>query len=154
MVSTEDALNLYRRLSDNGVQVWLSGGWGIDALLGRQTRPHKDLDAILLLDDMIRMKEILCNDGYVLKELWSENRWVVDGQGNRTATAFVLQDGENHEFDVHAISLDDRGNGVPAWEEVAGFDIHASRPCWQRHNRWFSCEMYLSRNASLLSYRL
>jgi len=121
MVSTEDALNLYRRLSDNGVQVWLSGGWGIDALLGRQTRPHKDLDAILLLDDMIRMKEILCNDGYVLKELWSENRWVVDGQGNRTATAFVLQDGENHEFDVHAISLDDRGNGVPAWEEVAGF---------------------------------
>ncbi|MBE1497367.1 lincosamide nucleotidyltransferase A/C/D/E [Amycolatopsis lexingtonensis] len=26
--------------------VWLAGGWGIDALLGRQTREHGDLDLL------------------------------------------------------------------------------------------------------------
>ncbi|WP_369334184.1 nucleotidyltransferase domain-containing protein [Amycolatopsis camponoti] len=25
-------------------RVWLAGGWGIDALLGRRTREHRDLD--------------------------------------------------------------------------------------------------------------
>ncbi|WP_078877332.1 amino acid transporter [Streptomyces sp. 150FB] len=27
-----------------GTDVWIEGGWGIDALLGEQTRPHRDLD--------------------------------------------------------------------------------------------------------------
>ena len=121
MVSAEDVLFIYRRLSNNGIQIWLTGGWGIDALLGEQTRPHKDLDAILLLDDMARMCEIMGRDGYGLKELWSENRWVIDGHGIKTATAFVLRDTEEHEFDAHAIRLDDQGNGVPAWRQAEGF---------------------------------
>ena len=29
------------------VRYWLAGGWGVDALLGRQTRPHRDLDIII-----------------------------------------------------------------------------------------------------------
>jgi hypothetical protein len=28
---------------------------------------------------------------------------------------FVLQDSEGREVDAHAMRLDDRGNGVPAW---------------------------------------
>src|SRR5574341_902338 len=121
MVSAEDALLIYRRLSNNGIQIWLTGGWGIDALLGKQTRPHKDLDAILQLDDMVRMHEILGRDGYGLKEFWRENRWVVDGHGIKTATAYILQDAEGREFDAHAIRLDEQGNGVPAWETAEEF---------------------------------
>lgn len=26
---------------------WVDGGWGIDALVGEQTRPHKDLDLVV-----------------------------------------------------------------------------------------------------------
>lgn len=26
------------------VTAWLDGGWGVDALVGSQTRPHSDLD--------------------------------------------------------------------------------------------------------------
>jgi lincosamide nucleotidyltransferase A/C/D/E len=120
MVRAEDVIGIYRRLLDNGIQVWLTGGWGIDALLGGQTRPHKDLDVIMLLDDVVRMRELLGCDGYGLKELWSENRWVVDAHGVETATAFVLQDSEGRELDAHAMRLDDQGNGIPAWE-VEGF---------------------------------
>ncbi len=116
MVRPEDVISIYQRLLTNDIQVWLIGGWGIDALLGEQTRPHKDLDVIMLLDDVIRMRELLGHGGYGLKELWSENRWVVDAHGIETATAFVLQDLEGREVDAHAMRLDDRGNGVPAWE--------------------------------------
>jgi len=116
MVRAEDVISICQRLLANGIQVWLSGGWGIDALLREQTRPHKDLDVIMLLDDIVRMRELLSRDGYGLKELWSENRWVVDAHGIETATAFVLQDAEGREIDAHAMRLDDQGNGVPAWE--------------------------------------
>jgi lincosamide nucleotidyltransferase A/C/D/E len=116
MVRAEDVIIIYQRLLDNGIQVWLIGGWGVDALLGEQTRPHKDLDVIMLLDDVVQMRELLGRDGYGLKDLWSENRWVVDAHGAEIPTAFVLQDAEGREFDAHAMRLDDRGNGVPAWE--------------------------------------
>jgi lincosamide nucleotidyltransferase A/C/D/E len=121
MVSAEDALQLYRALSSHGMRVWLTGGWGIDALLGEQTRPHKDLDVVMLLDDVVRLRALLGREGYVLKELWSENRWSIDAQGNETATAFVLQDLDGREMDVHALRLDEQGDGIPAWEAPEGF---------------------------------
>ena len=121
MVHAKDALSIYQHLVDNGIQVWLTGGWGIDALLGEQTRPHKDLDVIMLLDDVVRLRELLGREGYSLKELWSENRWATDAHQVRTATAFVLQDSVGRELDVHAMRFNQRGNGDPAWEKVEGF---------------------------------
>jgi lincosamide nucleotidyltransferase A/C/D/E len=32
-------------------------------------------------------------------------------------TAFVLQDAEGREVDAHAMRLDERGNGIPAWAD-------------------------------------
>jgi lincosamide nucleotidyltransferase A/C/D/E len=117
MVRAEGAASLYQRLTANNIQVWLTGGWGIDALLQEQTRPHKDLDILLLVNDVVRMRDLLGQAGYGLKELWSENSWVLDSQGTEIPTAFVLQDAEGREVDAHAIRLDERGNGIPAWAE-------------------------------------
>lgn len=121
MVNAEDVISIYKCLAANGIQIWLTGGWGIDALLGEQTRPHKDLDVIMLLDDVVRMCELLDDKGFSMKELWSENRWAQDAHENRITTAFVLQDSDGREFDVHAMRLDNWGNGVPAWEAAEGF---------------------------------
>ena len=121
MVSADDVINIYKRLSNNDIQLWLNGGWGIDALLGEQTRNHKDLDVLVRFDDVIRMRELLSRDGYGLKEIWSENRWVKDVVGVEVATAFVLQDSSQHEIDVHAFCFDDSGNGIPAWDDTEGF---------------------------------
>jgi lincosamide nucleotidyltransferase A/C/D/E len=34
-------------LTEAGCSVWVAGGWGVDALVGRQTRLHRDLDLAL-----------------------------------------------------------------------------------------------------------
>lgn len=49
-MEAQDVLELYTLLRDHGVQLWLDEGWGFDALLERQTRPHKDLDAFVADD--------------------------------------------------------------------------------------------------------
>ena len=48
MLSAGDARTLYGALSAAGVRCWVVGGWGVDALIGQRTRPHKDLDVLAL----------------------------------------------------------------------------------------------------------
>jgi len=121
MVSPEDVFSLYHLLTSQGIQVWILGGWGVDALLGMQTRLHKDLDLLMLLDDVARMCALLASAGYELKEIWSENRWALDVRRLQTLTAFVLMDASGRELDFHAMRLDEQGNGIPAWEAEEGF---------------------------------
>ena len=70
----------------------------------------------MLLDDVLHLCELLGRDGYSLKEIWSENRWVTDANDNKIATAFVWHDPDKREIDAHAMRLDDQGNGIPAWD--------------------------------------
>ena len=49
MVRAENVIGITHRLSAHNIQVWLTGGWGIDALLQEQTCPHKHLDVIMLV---------------------------------------------------------------------------------------------------------
>jgi len=44
--------------------VWLDGGWGVDALVGEQTREHKDLDLIVRDAHEPRMREVLATHGF------------------------------------------------------------------------------------------
>lgn len=42
-----DALSeLALLFSSHGIEFWLRGGWGLDFLLGRETRPHRDVDVV------------------------------------------------------------------------------------------------------------
>ena len=122
----EDVVELYTLLVEQGVQVWVDGGWGIDALLAEQTRPHKDFDALVRFDDLVTLADVLAERGFTLKEIWSENRWVgypmqvpligrAAPAGSEVATAFVLRNGGGHELDVHVLTLAGDGSGIPAW---------------------------------------
>ncbi len=111
----EDVIFLYQLFTSATIAVWIIGGWGIDALLGEQTRMHKDLDVLVLMDDVARLLALLEGQNYSLAYLWEENRFMPDRQEKEIATAFVWRDGGGHEIDVHAMRLDDDGNGVPMW---------------------------------------
>jgi len=43
-VNSVDVVDFYRTITQLGTELWIDGGWAVDALLGEQTRPHRDLD--------------------------------------------------------------------------------------------------------------
>jgi lincosamide nucleotidyltransferase A/C/D/E len=97
-------VQLVRRLEDGGVRCWVLGGWGVDALEGRATREHKDLDVFLALSEHARAWRLLHEDGFRLAYRWEEN---VDVPGDLTGdvqpTAYVLQHDDGRELDVHVL---------------------------------------------------
>lgn len=131
----EDVLELYTVLCEQGVHIWIDGGWGIDALLEWQTRPHKDLDAFVAFDDLSKLTIVLSQRGFVLKEIWDENRWLrhkghvlligTGKTGGEVATAFVLEDGLGREIDIHVLHIDEHGYGIPAWNCSVSFSPDA-----------------------------
>ena len=99
VMTSRDVVDLYERLQNLGIAIWVDGGWGVDALLGRQTRTHKDLDIALEWKDVPKLREVLSAKGF--KQVREDNQW-----------NFVLADDEGHEIDVHAFIRDDKGNIV------------------------------------------
>jgi lincosamide nucleotidyltransferase A/C/D/E len=51
VVGSADVVDVLRVLDAAGVPAWLAGGWGVDALLGKQTRAHHDVDVIVRATD-------------------------------------------------------------------------------------------------------
>lgn len=53
-------------LDTTGVRIWVAGGWGVDALLGRQTRRHYDLDLVISDSDeeYRKITEVLQRAGF------------------------------------------------------------------------------------------
>lgn len=45
-MTATDVLAVLSTLRAAGAEVWIAGGWGVDALLGEQTRLHRDLDLL------------------------------------------------------------------------------------------------------------
>ena len=61
---SEDLVLFHDALRDLGAEIWVDGGWGVDALLGRQTRRHKDLDIAIQEKDVPKAREFLEARGY------------------------------------------------------------------------------------------
>jgi lincosamide nucleotidyltransferase A/C/D/E len=101
VLTAEDVLAALDLLDDAAIPFWIDGGWGIDALVGTQTRAHADLDIVVPQADCDRAREALAALGY------DHDASVEPGLPAR----LVLRDGSGREIDVHPIVLDDRGNG-------------------------------------------
>lgn len=99
LTTAQDVINLYTQLEKVGIKIWIDGGWSVDALIGKQLRPHKDVDIALQWKDVPKLREILSGKGY--KQVREDSQW-----------NFVLADDNGHEVDVHAFIYDDAGNIV------------------------------------------
>lgn len=100
-MTANDVVELYRLLSRRGIDVWLDGGWGVDALLGRQTRPHADLDIALRHSDVPALRQLLIGLGYRDKP-----------RDDTRDCNFVMRDSAGREIDIHSFELDAQGNNV------------------------------------------
>ncbi len=74
----EDVLRVLRALEAHHVPFCVAGGWGVDALLGRQTRSHDDLD--IVIDDyeheVERAVEALAPLGFRLVSSYERRAWM------------------------------------------------------------------------------
>ena len=63
-MNENDVIDLLKKAEHIGVNVWIDGGWGVDALVGHQTRPHNDIDIFIQKKDAKAFTEMLRLDGY------------------------------------------------------------------------------------------
>ena len=104
MLTSEQAVELCAELECVRVRYWVMGGWGVDALLGRETRAHKDLDVLALLEDLPQLRQLFEDKGFAMSHVWEESRWT-ETAGERWPTAFVAGDAIGREIDVHLIEI-------------------------------------------------
>jgi lincosamide nucleotidyltransferase A/C/D/E len=96
-----DVVEVLDALERAGIAVWLNGGWGVDALLEEQTRPHDDLDVVAGTDDIPALIVILGKLGFTKLNTWPDS-----------PETFVLGDPDDRRVDVHPVRFDEEGNGV------------------------------------------
>ncbi len=96
-----DVIEIVNLLNQNNIEIIVDGGWGVDALLGRQTRTHQDLDVAVMHKDVPKIRALLGARGY--QEIPRDDSWECN---------FVLGDSQGHLFDLHSCTFDDVGNNV------------------------------------------
>jgi len=94
MMTPGDVLHVLELLETAGVPVWVDGGWGVDALLGEQTRPHDDLDLALEHRNLVRFLRAMGGAGFrLLRDDGPFNRVLIDTAGRKV---------DYHVFDASA----------------------------------------------------
>jgi lincosamide nucleotidyltransferase A/C/D/E len=96
-----DVLAVLDLAEGSGVRLWVDGGWGVDALLGGQSRDHGDLDVAVEVRNLDVLVAGLIADGFTRV-----------GEVDATAWNFLLAHPRGHVVDLHAIVLDADGNGI------------------------------------------
>jgi lincosamide nucleotidyltransferase A/C/D/E len=100
-MTARDVIRMVKLLNRNGFEVVIDGGWGVDALLGEQTRLHADLDVAVLHKDVPGIRALLAAKG-----------WHEIPRGDAWECNFVLGDDRGHLFDIHSCTFDEAGNNI------------------------------------------
>jgi len=123
-MSSDQVLTVLGELEAAGVEAWIDGGWGIDALLERQTRQHDDLDLVVRVDAVPACCRLLEAGGFMVERDWLP-----------TALAFRHRDGRS--IDLHPVEPTADGGGdqiqldgttrwrypAPATGSIGGFPV-------------------------------
>lgn len=100
-MSLEQVRAVLAAVESVGCPYWLEGGWGVDALVGRQTRPHRDLDIDIDVTFADAVLAALGELGYAVETDWRPNRVELGAPGRGWV-------------DVHPLVLDGLGNARQA----------------------------------------
>ncbi|MEU1306908.1 nucleotidyltransferase domain-containing protein [Streptomyces shenzhenensis] len=103
-MTADDVLFVLALLQQAKTDVWVGGGWGIDALIGEQTRDHRDVDLMHRQDQETAVLAALSAAGFVESLNWRPIRFVVTAPDGR-------------EIDLHPLVFTDDGSAVQASPE-------------------------------------
>ena len=99
MIDADQVLDILARLQAAGVRAWIGGGWGIDALIGEQTRPHDDLDLAIDTGDQADAIQTLQRAGFAIA-------------ADHRPTRLVMRTPTGTEVDLHPVDFTHPGPGV------------------------------------------
>lgn len=98
-MTADRTLEILDALQSHGVRAAIDGGWGVDALVERQTRAHEDLDLVVALSDVDAIQSALHPFGYSIAE-------------DHLPVRFVMRDANGSQLDFHTVTFDEHGGGV------------------------------------------
>ena len=75
MMTDKDVIKVVGRLERAGLNFWLDGGWGVDALLGEQTRDHSDLDMVVELNRIDEIIALMATLGFEKTSTTGRRAW-------------------------------------------------------------------------------
>ena len=127
-MTAQDVVKIYQLLAACGIKVWVDGGFCVDALVGRPTREHSDLDIAVERQDADALRAALASDGFSELPRPDSSPW-----------SFVLSDGRRN-VDVHVFAYDEAGNNIYGIEypfgsltgsgELDGVRVSCVAPQW------------------------
>ena len=128
-MTAEDVIEFVQLLKQNHIDLYIDGGWGVDALLGKQTRDHEDLDIAVQHKDVLKIRLLLEAKGY---------RDVI--RDDTRDCNFVLGDDEGHLIDFHSYTFDVNGKIIFGVEypydslngtgSINGYPVKCITPDW------------------------
>jgi len=107
-MSAGDIVEAVGWLEGAGITVWIDGGWGIDALIGEQTRPHDDLDVVIDIEQVEDSIASLAAHGFVMHL-------------DQRPTSFIMRDEDDRRVDFHPVRFDADGGGWQAQPDGSEF---------------------------------
>ena len=102
-----DVLAVLDALDAAGIEYRLDGGWGVDALVGSETRPHVDLDVVVDRGELRRAEETLAPLSFARDEAAEPG----------LPARLVLRASDGRQVDLHSVVFDEAGDG---WQELGG----------------------------------
>jgi len=100
-MTAQDVLAFLSLMKQNNIEIWIDGGWAVDALLGSQSRLHEDLDIAVIHRSVGRIRALLEASGF--SEIERDDSWLCN---------FVMGDEQGRLIDVHSCEFDPEGRCI------------------------------------------
>ena len=101
MMEASDVRFVLDQLERNGIWSGVAGGWGIDALVGHQSRSHDDLDLSVRFEHGETALDVLARSGYLVDVDWRPVR-------------VAVRDRNGRQVDLHPLRFADDGSAEQA----------------------------------------
>jgi lincosamide nucleotidyltransferase A/C/D/E len=111
-MQSSEVIELLDLLNAAGIRAWVGGGWGVDAVVGRQTRAHGDLDLAVDGAQLDALLALLADLSFTVTVDWLPSRIELTGEDGR-------------RVDLHPVEFRADGSGLQAGLNGPGFEYPA-----------------------------
>ena len=111
-MEASQVVELLNMLDEARIRAWVAGGWAVDAAVGRQTRPHGDLDLAVDASQLDVLLALLRRHGFAVTVDWLPSRVELTAVNGR-------------KVDLHPVAFRPDDSGIQAGLNGPGFEYPA-----------------------------